>query len=189
MSQLNSIDPVTVDRWKSNFAAEQNNLYLPFTQSPIMLSRLIYDQLCTDLSLYVRFYFGLDSEGAGKVIAVPAYRLAPEDAHETGFVDLLIPGRIFELYSGESITFETAKGYVLNWEAYQAHELWMKGFLIPRPNLLHLFLEQGETNVEITLGLKREISPMVSKIDPQQDKLYYNRLGACPINCPPDMLL
>ncbi len=189
MQHVNVIDPVTVDRWKSNFDAEQDNLYLPFSQQSILLSREVYDQLCTDTSLYIRFYFGLDDDGLGKIIAVPAYQLSPVDAHETGYMDLLIPGRIFELYSGESITFEIAKGYVMNWEAYQAHELWTKGFLIPRPNLLHLFLEQEEPTVEISLGVKKEISPMVSQVGTEPGRVFLNDLTSCQLYCPPDSRL
>jgi hypothetical protein len=186
MATLNVLDPVTVNRWKANFTAEQNNPYLPFVQQPILLDRATYDEICTDLSLYVRFYFGLTNDGIPKIIAVPALKLEPADSHETGYADLLIPGRIFELYSAQSITFELAKGYTLNWEAYQAHELWMKGFLIPRPNLLHLFLEAEEEAIEITLGVKKAIGPMISKQNPQQGDVYVNRVLDCPPNCTPD---
>jgi len=91
--------------------------------------------------------------------------------------------------SAQSITFETAKTYTLNWEALQAHELWVKGFLIPRPNLLHLFLEAEEETIEITLGVKKTIGPMISKENPQPGDVYLDRLANCPHNCSPDSML
>jgi hypothetical protein len=189
MSTLNLLDPITVTRWKTNFAAEQNNPYLPFVQQPLLLDRATYDEICTDLSLYVRFYFGLANDGTAKMIAVPAYKLEAVDAHETGYADLLVPGKIFELYSALPVSFETAKTYTLNWEAYQAHELWVKGFLIPRPNLLHLFLEAEEEAIEITLGIKKAIAPMISKENPQPGDVYSNRVTFCPPYCTPETSL
>ena len=186
---LNLLDPITVTRWKANFTSEQNNPNLPFVQQPILLDRATYDEICTDLSLYVRFYFGLANDGTARMIAVPAYKLEAADAHETGYADLLIPGKIFELFSAQPVSFETAKTYTLNWEAFQAHELWVKGFLIPRPNLLHLFLEAEEEAIEITLGVKKTIGPMISKENPQPADVYLDRLANCPHNCSPDSML
>jgi hypothetical protein len=91
--------------------------------------------------------------------------------------------------SAQSITFEVAKGYTLNWEAYQAHELWLKGFLIPRPNLLHLFLEAEEEAIEITLGVKKAVGPMISKENPQPGDVFSNRVTVCPPYCTPETSL
>lgn len=189
MAILNFVDPTTVARWKANFEAEPNNLYDPFVANPILISRTIYNTLCTDTSLHLRLYFGLTNDQTPRIIAVAATRLDEADAQEQGYMDLLIPGKIYELFSGQPLSYQTAKSYTTNWEAFGANELWIKGFLIPRPNLIQLFLEAEEDTVEITLGIQKSLSPMFSKEDPQTGDVYYNRSFKCPAYCSPDSQL
>jgi hypothetical protein len=189
MTCINSIDPITVNRWKANFEDEQSNLYTLFAANPILITRTIYEALCTDSSLHIRLYFGLTNDQIPRMIAVAATKLEEADAQETGYMDLLIPGNIYELYSGQPLSYQTAKTYTTNWEAYQANELWIKGFLIPRPNLIQLFLEAEEDTVEITLGIQKALSPMCSKEDPQTGDVYYDRSFKCPTYCSPDSRL
>ena len=190
MAYLNEIDQTTATDWLDNFENVQNNIYDGFQQNTI-LPKSIYEALSNDNQYNIRIYFGLDSDNNPKVIALASYYLNPADYHEEGFTDLIVTDGIWELYSNTKITAQTAKGYIDNWKVNESDNLFKFGFLIPRPNCITLFENEGLTNVRLFFGIDGdgELQMMMQKPNGGSSDVIVDNCTPCPTACSKDETL
>lgn len=187
MAFLNEISATTAQTWLTNFANVQENIYLPF-QTNTLLSKKVYEILSNNFMFNIRIYLGLDSENQPKVIAMSTYYLNPGDNQTAGFTDLIVEGKIFELYSDNTISISKAKEFINNWKAYQNNNLFKFGFIIPRPNTIKFFDEDKENNVRLFFGVdeNNEIKMMMQKPGGGSGDVVLDYSHSCPSLCPMD---
>jgi hypothetical protein len=173
--------------WQSNFSAERINIFAPFHAHPIVLTRAIYERLTFNFHCHIRIYFGIDSKGDPKVIAVPAYKLDELDTEnmENTWDDIVKADCIYELYAGTVVTLENARAWITNWRTNSTNELFVSAFLFPRPNFIDIFENQGKDYALLDFGLKKEIKVMTQASDSNGVPLSSPVFGDNAMPCPP----
>ncbi len=186
MAYLNEINQTTVNNWLNNFNEIPNNIFAPF-QSDTVMSKQVYDALNNNNQYNIRIYMGLDENNNPKVIALSSYYLEEGDSEEVGYTDLIIKDGIWELYSNSIITFDDAKKYINNWEVNSSDNLFKFGFLIPRPNMISLFVEENLDSLRFFFGVKDgEIKMMMQKPNAGPSDVVVNHISPCPSICSVD---
>jgi hypothetical protein len=190
MANLNEINPAVLADWMENFANESENIFQIFQTNSIPFSKEIYLTLSNNNHNNIRLYFGLTDEGIPKIIAVAAYFLNSGDNNINGYTDLIVEGKIFELYSNSVINFETAKSYIDNWKQNLNSNLFKFGFLLPRPCLVKLYEEDNLDQIHIYFGIiDREIKLIMQKFNPLSTDVAFDSALPCPSNCSLDTRL
>ena len=187
MAYLNEVDAATVAKWLANFDNCPNNIYRPFQENEIRLTKRVYYTLGGN-SNHINIYFGLDDNLNQKMIAVGAYTLDQFDGEETdGFVDILNPEGIYELYSNTTISLAEARQFISKWEnENKDSDLYKVSFLLPRPNFVKLFLEDQADVVRIFFGMDdtNALKVMQTNPDAGSGDVVLNRSYPCPAICP-----
>lgn len=186
----NEITPQLRTIWQNNFNDERDNIFAPFQNTPIVLTRQMYEDLCLRFNSNIRIYFGKDNAGSPKLIAVAALRINELDSEnlELAWDDVAGPDSLFELYSGNSITISNANSWISNWTNDHANdELFVKSFLLPRTNFINIFETRRASYALIDFGLKKEITVMTQVCDvnglPDSNPIVNNRSFPCPPFC------
>lgn len=158
----NAVTAATRTTWISNFNAETGNIYDDFNTDKVVLTKIVYDKLNFDFNCHIRIYFGIDSKGDPAVIALPAYKLDELDSEsmDRQWDNIYKEGYIVELYSNTALTIAEAKTLITAWNANSSDELFLNGFIIPRPNLIDIFENQDKDYALFDFGLKKEIKLM-----------------------------
>ena len=183
MPHENEIDAKTLAEWLENFNDESPNIFEVFQENEIILTKDIYETLCTDEDYYLRFYMGLTENDTPKIIAVAA---APDNGVYT---DVLEEGQIYEVYTQSSISLETAQGFIDNWKDNSGDDLFKYAFLIPRTNLVKLFETDGLDEIKIYFGLDDEIKAIQQKPSLGSGDPALDRNAPCPPFCGNDSSL
>jgi len=188
MAYLNEVNAATVAEWLANFGNCPNNIYNPFQDNEISFTKREYNALSGNNTNHINIYFGLDESLNQKMIAVGAYTLDQFDGEETdGFVDILNPEGIYELYSNTVITLSQARAYINKWESEnKGSNLFKVSFLLPRPNFIKLFVEDQADVVRIFFGMDNANALKVMQTNPSAGSgaIVLNRSFPCPAMCP-----
>jgi len=180
MAHPNEISPATVAEWVNNFNNQSPNIFEVFQENEIILSKEIYETLCTQEEYHLRFYMGLEDSSTPKIIAVGAF---PEEDEKDVYTDILDEGKIYELYAGNSISLSDAQGYIANWKDKLEDDLFKYAFLIPRTNLVKFFEDDELEEVKIFFGLDTNIKPIMQKPNPASGDPSLNFFHPCPPYC------
>ncbi len=163
-----------------------NNIYKPFQDNQINFTKSTYNALGGSNN-HINIYFGLDNNLNQKIIAVGAYVLDQFDGEETnGFVDILNPDGIYELYSNSVISLSDARNYINKWENENINSSYFKvSFLLPRPNFIKLFVEDQANVVRIFFGMDNSNALKVMQTNPNAGSgaIVINRSYPCPAMC------
>lgn len=185
MAYLNEVSAATVTEWLNNFDNYENNIFKPFQDNQILLNRTVYNALSNNNLYHMHIYFGLDNNNNPKLLIVGAYELDSYDSDESGYVDVIGDGLVYELYSGNSISVAQAQTYVDNWvNTNSANGIFIKSALLPRPNFIKFFIEDGEEQVNIFFGLDNNNKLKVMQKEPVSGDLVLNKTFPCPDKCP-----
>ncbi len=187
MAYLNELNQATVNEWLDNFNNISNNIFAPF-QNDTVMSKQIYEALNNDNQYNIRIYMGLDENNNPKVIALSSYYLELGDYEEEGYTDLIVEDGIWELYSDCIISFSDAKEYIDNWKVNSSDNLFKFGFLIPRPNMVSLFVEENLDQVRLFFGINdaEEIKMMMQKPNAGSGDVVVDFASPCPDRCSKD---
>jgi len=176
--------------WKNNFAAESGNIFDKFQNTPIVLSKSIYEQICIKYNAHLSIYFGLDNSGNPQVIALPTYKIDELDSNNLSraWDDITGSDSLFELYSNKSIDINTAKTYLQNWLNNNSnHEFFIRSFIFPRTNFIQIFENQNEDYALLDFGLKKQIKVMTQSCDvngnPASSPIVADYSWPCPPTC------
>jgi len=187
MAYLNEVDPATVAQWLQNFNNCPNNIYQPFQKNTINLPRKIYDILSNNSVNHINIYFGYDESLNPKIIALGSYMLDQLDGEEQeGFVDILDPEKIYELYSASVVPLATAQQYIDKWkQVNETSSLFKVSFLSPRPNYIQLFLNDQANPVRIFFGMDNNNEPKMMQKDPNAGSgaVVFDKTTPCPPIC------
>ena len=187
MAYLNEVNAATVAEWLTNFDNCPNNIYGPFQENEITLTKMVYNALGANNN-HINIYFGLDEKLNQKIIAVGAYTLDQFDGEETdGFADILNPEGIFELYSNAIIPLSKARSYISKWkDENKGSDLFKVSFLLPRPNFIKFFIEDQADVVKIFFGMDNAnaLKVMQTKPNAGSGAIVINRSYPCPAICP-----
>ncbi|PLX07676.1 MAG: hypothetical protein C0596_09580 [Marinilabiliales bacterium] len=183
----NEVASATRTTWISNFNAESNNIYDDFNTNEIVLTKTIYEKLMLDYSCHIRIYFGLNASGGTVAIALPAYKLDELDSEsmDRQWDNIYRDGYIYDLYKESTMTIAEAQSYITNWNANSSDELFLKGFIIPRSNLIDIFENQDQDYCLIDFGLKKEIKLMTQACTSGGTPLANPVVGDKAVPCPP----
>lgn len=184
MSHPNEIPTTTVSQWLSNFNNLSPNIYEIFQDNEIILTKEIFETLCTEEDYYLRFYMGLKNSTTPAIIAVGAY----PDGEDT-YTDILDAGLIYELYAATSVSLQAAQGYIANWKDNIEDEYFKYAFLVQRTNLGFFFIDEDLEEVKIFFGFDEEIKPMMQKPNPSATDPVLDRNDPCPPICGNDETL
>lgn len=184
MPYLNEVNAETLTIWLSNFNNYTNNIFAPFSTNEIVISSAIYQAICNNNLYHVNLYFGLDEVSNPKAIVVGSYELDSYDSDQSGYVDVLGTNLIYELYSGLPISIATAQGYIGKWIGENGENpIFKKGALLPRPNFIKIFVEDGANSATIFFGLDSNNELKVMEKDPNGSDLVLNKSFPCPAFC------
>jgi hypothetical protein len=189
----NEVTPQVRTQWQDNFDNEKNNIFDAFHNSPIILTKAMYEKLCLKFNSNIRIYFGKDNAGSPKLIASAALKLNEMDSDnlDNAWDDIAGADTVYELYAGTAAGINQANDWIANWtNDHQNDPLYVKSFLLPRTSFISIFEYQKASFALIALidfGLKKEITVMTQLCNasgqPGQDPIVNNRSMPCPPFC------
>ncbi len=185
MAYLNEVDQATADAWVQNFENLSGNIFQIF-QDETLISKTIYDAVSNSNNFNLSLYLGLDDNGNRKMIALGAYYLQPGDSSETGYCDVVEEGKVYEVYSNSVVTVEKAREYINNWKnLHLTNPIFKLGFLVPRPNTMKLFVEDGNSHVRFFFGFdgSGDLKMMMQKPNPGTGDVISDYITPCPPIC------
>lgn len=190
MGYLNEISASALSDWLNNFDNEQDNIFEPFQNAGITLSKTIAELLSNDYQRQIRVYMGLDPDDNPRVIAVGAYELETADSEKTGYTDILKTGMIYELVNGIQISFSDANDAIKKWEQNSSNDLYKAAWIIPRPNMIKFLYEDNENYMEIKFGIEiatqKEVKLIMQKPNASTGDVRLDSALPCPPHCSPD---